>query len=92
MSHVCPYCGSELDYEDTWFIGRPDWGNKQGQILRCRNHEGFDNEEDARQYDEENLQERPEDWEEIVCESAVHSVSGSFYTDITGTLRTGYPC
>ena len=31
-------------------------------------------------------------WEEIVCDSASHHVSGSFYTDKYGALHEGYPC
>lgn len=88
----CLYCGSELVYEDTYFRGRPSDGHKLGEIYRCPNHEGFSDEEEARQYDEEGEQLRPEDWEEIACESAVHSVSGSFYTDLQGNLYHGYPC
>lgn len=31
-------------------------------------------------------------WEDVVCESAIHSVSGSFYTYGDGELHEGYPC
>lgn len=88
----CPHCGAELVQEDTWFLGLPRDGNKQGEIYRCPNHEGFDTVEEARAYDKENEQDNPEDWEEITCTSACHHVSGSFYTDNNDNLHHGYPC
>ncbi len=89
----CPFCGAELEYEDTWFNGLPRDGDKQGEIYRCPNHEGFQSEEEARAYNEENDSEFKDDWwEEIVCYSATHHVSGSFYTDKNGNLHNGYPC
>jgi len=90
----CPICGGELEYHDTYFRGR-DQSDVLGEIYKCNNNEGFPSEELARQYEAEvlNENETPEaDWQEIVCGSAVHHVSGSFYTDKQGNLHEGYPC
>ena len=99
MNYECTYCGSELEYEDTWGIG-PYWktdNDPEGHIFRCPNHEGFSDEEVAKSYLKE--QEAYDtffvkhfDLEDVVCESNVHNVSGSFYTDRNGNLHEGYPC
>lgn len=92
----CPYCGSELEHHDTYFKGYNHTdANKLGDIFKCPNNEGFQNEEEARAYEAEALSgdETPaEDWTEIVCNSACHHVSGSFYTDPQENLHEGYPC
>jgi len=31
-------------------------------------------------------------WDEVTCNSSMHFVSGSFYTDQSGDLKEGYPC
>ncbi len=101
--HVCPYCGAELEYDDTYGIGNQSaqekygygW-RKLGTIYRCPNHEGFETEEEAMEYlHTSNLTMEElgiESWEEIMCESSCHHVSGSFYDDENGNLREGYPC
>ena len=103
MSIECPYCGAELIYEDTYGIGNQSaqekygygW-NKLGTIYRCPNHEGFENEEGAIEYMNKNDATFESwsvgCWEEIVCESSCHRVSGSFYDDDRGNLHEGYPC
>jgi predicted RNA-binding Zn-ribbon protein involved in translation (DUF1610 family) len=85
--HECPHCGAELRYDDTYFRGLGSAREKLGDIYRCPNHEGFPDEESARAYEPDAAE-----WEEVVCESAVHHVSGSFYTDKAGNLHEGYPC
>jgi len=85
MSHTCPHCNAELRHEDTYF--RNFMRERLGDIYRCPNHEGFPSEEEAREFDPETT-----DWTEIVCHSAVHHVSGSFYTDKQDNLHEGYPC
>lgn len=60
---------------------------KNGDIYKCPNHEGFATPEEAQAYEPE-----AKDWQEVVCHSAVHYVSGSFYTDRAGNLHDGYPC
>jgi hypothetical protein len=93
----CPYCDAELEYEDSFgnlaFIqGR---GEKSGDIFRCPNHEGFSTKEDVENYATKNCMLFIWDlnkWEEIYCDSSVHNVSGSFYTDKNGDLHEGYPC
>lgn len=90
----CPCCGAELEYHDTYFLGR-DHSNKLGDIYKCPNHEGFPSEEEAREYEKDALSgdETPaEDWTEITCSSSCHHVSGSFYTDRQDRLHEGYPC
>ena len=90
----CPYCNAELINTD-WY-GRkingehywiPSHWEKEGDIFRCPNSEGFEEKEEAREYDP-NFE--GEDWEEISCESFCHN--GSFYTDSSGDLSEGHPC
>lgn len=88
----CTHCQVELEHEDVYFLGIPSHGRKLGDIYRCPNHEGFQDEQEAREYQAQTSEEQPEDWEEIVCHSATHSVSGAFYTDLQGNLHEGYPC
>ncbi|CAM0064338.1 hypothetical protein VPHK406_0232 [Vibrio phage K406] len=99
MSHECPYCNAELVYEDTWGVGA-HWirdNNPEGEIYRCPNHEGFEEEEEAVTY----LKQEDQydafftshfSWDEVMCESNIHNVSGMFYTDRSGDLKEGYPC
>ena len=100
----CTYCGAELEYEDSYgnrdYIAYGNRNGKSGDIYRCPNHEGFSTKELALTYlqiDEDELEQYLkdnglEDWEEIVCDSSTHNVSGSFYTDKQGNLYEGYPC
>lgn len=87
----CPYCGTELRCEDYYgrgILGRSDF-KKLGDIYKCQNSFGFNNEEEAEEYAEKNYIEH-EDWQDIVCAS--ESFNGNFYTDERGTLHEGYPC
>ena len=87
---TCPHCDAELTYEDSY--GRFSGGImvvKRGDIYRCPNHQGFSSFEDAKAYDESATLEN---WEDVCCESSVHYVSGSFYTDSNDNLHDGYPC
>jgi len=87
----CTYCEAELEKEDEYgFFCAHQSGEKMGDILRCPNHEGFETETEAREYDTEFPKDQ--DWKEICCDSACHHVSGSFYTDEFGKLLEGYPC
>lgn len=90
----CTYCGSELVWEDSY--GNKEYiiygtSPKSGDIYRCTNHEGFDDELEATHYAHLNGVEY-DDWEEICCDSSCHNVSGSFYTDNQDNLYEGYPC
>lgn len=89
----CTYCGHGLEVVDYYgrICAHQD-GKKLGDILKCPNHEGFDSEEDARRFDPEYNPGAGDDWQEIVCDSSCHHVSGSFYTDEGGNLHEGYPC
>lgn len=90
MSHHCPHCGASLVYEDSY--GRIRGGYmevKRGEIYRCPNHQGFSSPEEALAYEPSTPAEQ---WEEVVCGSAVHHVSGSYYTDEADRLHEGYPC
>ena len=92
----CPYCGKELVYHD-WY-GRkipgehywilPTW-QKEGDIFKCPNYDGFEDKEEAIKYAEENNIQF-EEWEEICCDSAFFN--GFFYEDRAGRVGEGYPC
>lgn len=96
----CPYCNNELEEVDSWgnsdYILRGIQSGKSGDIFKCSNHEGFTDLEKAQKYLEYSNQTLESlgitSLEEVVCESAVHHVSGSFYTDRSGNLNNGYPC
>ncbi|MCP4987224.1 MAG: hypothetical protein GY928_14595 [Colwellia sp.] len=93
----CPICNAELTHEDTWgYLAAHQSGEIMGQIYRCPNHEGFDSEEEASEYLKETNQTLEdldcETWEELTCDSSMHHVSGSFYTDKQDNLHEGYPC
>lgn len=94
----CPCCNYELIHEDSYgkYLSDPQHREIYGDIYRCPNHEGFSDEESAMEYLEsigETLESlKYEDWMEVICESSIHHVSGSFYTDINGNLFSGYPC
>ena len=91
----CTYCGAYLEWEDSY--GTLDYlrygvvEGKRGDIYRCPNHEGFEDEDEAFDYAENNGVDY-DDLGEVCCESMNHNVSGSFYTDINGNLYEGYPC
>lgn len=94
----CTYCGAELDLYDS-YGNRQD--GKQGDIYICPNHDGFDTVDDVKVCIGVNSTEELEDylrsnclesWEQILCDSSCHSVSGSFYTDKYEDLYEGYPC
>jgi len=98
----CPYCGSELDIVDTF----SKYDYKQHKyivthyIYKCPNSDGFETKEEALKYQPEELEVinditniKDIDWQDIVCESSTHHVSGSFYTYYKedGYLYNGYP-
>lgn len=99
----CPYCGAELIWDDTYGTGRPEYysgtaacglhypstWHKLGDIYKCPNCDGFDNEDEAITYAKEN-NIRYDNWEDIVCES--NCFNGDFYTDEQENLHEGYPC
>ena len=93
----CPICNSELRDEGAWgFLASHQSGEVLGRTYRCPNYEGFENEESANEF-LETTKRTIEDlgvtnWEEITCDSSMHHVSGSFYTDKQGNLHDGYPC
>lgn len=75
---------------------------KLGNIYRCPNHEGFNDLWATETYIHNTCNGiTVEDylidlglscWEEVVCDSAYHHVSGSFYDYGDGCLHEGYPC
>ena len=94
---TCPYCNSNLIDEGAYgFLASHQSGEVLGRTYRCPNHEGFEDEESVQEY--LNIQDRTledlgvETWEEASCDSSMHSVSGSFYTDKQNNLHEGYPC
>lgn len=104
MYRECPYCNAELIWEDSFGVGnitaQEKYGygwNKIGNIYRCPNHEGFQHESEAMEYLNESATTFSDlgiiSWEEMVCESNVHHVYGSFYYyGDGGDLNCGYPC
>ena len=101
----CIYCGAELEWYDSYgnkdYIIYGDMNGKRGDIYKCPNHEGFESCQDVMEYIDVNEIHELEDylsvncletWGEIVCDSACHCVSGSFYIDIQCNLHEGYPC
>lgn len=86
----CPYCGAELECIDWYgrYLGT-EWEVKFGDIYKCLNTEGFQNEEDAENYILENHIEN-ETVDNVTCESSVFN--GFFYTDNQENLYEGYPC
>lgn len=93
----CPYCGSELIDEGAWgYLASHQSGEVLGRVYRCTKHEGFESEDEASDF-LKNAERTMEDlgvdcWEDVTCDSCMHSVSGSFYTDKQGNLNDGYPC
>lgn len=107
FSLECPYCGAELDctdyyghiqYANHYYEYPQSWIEKEGDIYKCPNCEGFESLEDVLEYidgNEDDLEQYLKEngltsWEEVVCESNTHN--GSFYTDRSGNLYDGYPC
>ena len=93
----CTYCGAELTHEDTYgYLASHQSGEILGQIYRCPNHDGFEDEESANEYLSEIGETIKtlglESWDELTCDSSTHHVSGSFYTDKQDNLHQGYPC
>jgi len=82
----CPYCDSELEQIDTWWLGIPGKGKRMGGIYVCPVGSGQDEKPMA-----ERVAERLR-YGYDGCPSAVFSVAGSFYTDKNGELHEGYPC
>lgn len=89
----CIYCQAELLHYDSYgnreyvIYGNPD--GKVGEIYKCNNSEGFENECDAVAYAEERNIDYDK-WEDLCCESSVSG--GYFYTDRHENLHEGYPC
>jgi len=96
----CPYCNSELEHTDSFgnsnYILRGDQNGKSGDIFKCPNHEGFEDENEAKNYLEKekvSIEDLGfESLSDVVCQSSEHYVSGSFYTDRQENLHNGYPC
>lgn len=101
----CIYCGSELEQYDSYgnrdYVCHGDQNGKRGDIYKCPNNEGFEHINSAMEHIdakdifdlEEYLKSNClETWEDIVCDSSCHNVSGSFYTDNQENLHEGYPC
>ena len=105
----CPYCGAELTctnyygkrkHAEHYYEYPQSWIEKEGDIYRCPNHEGFETVEDVLIYIDGNGDDLErylhdhcfQSWEDVACESSTHNVSGSFYTDKDGNLHDGYPC
>lgn len=94
----CPYCGCELIQIDTYgrYLNDDKYREINGEILTCPNHEGFEDQDECRKYLEDTgykpTDKEDSTWMDKCCESSVHNVSGSFYTDKNGCLYNGYHC
>jgi len=78
-------------YADHYYLYPRSWIEKEGDIYKCPNCEGFEEKDQAIEYAKHNNIEYNEDeWEYIVCESRI--LNGYFYTDRNGNLHEGYPC
>lgn len=93
---TCIYCNSDLENKGPWgYLAAHQSGEVLGHTFTCPNHEGFEDEESASNYLFSTQQTMDDlgysSWEEVVCDSAMHHVSGSFYTE-NGDLKEGYPC
>lgn len=93
----CPICDSDLQDEGAWgYLAVHQSGEILGRTYRCPNHDGFEDEESVNDFLKRT--ERTLDdlgvshWTEVTCDSSMHSVSGSFYTDKRDQLYEGYPC
>ncbi len=85
----CPHCDSPLETKSAYGRkGEP----ATGIIYKCPNAEGFETEEEAREYETLFNGGPSEDWQDIACDSANSHVIGSFYTDKHGAMHEGYPC
>lgn len=95
----CPYCGSELIYTDYygktkyseyyWIYPR-SWIEKEGDIFKCQNSEGFEDLELAQEYKDKNDEFSEYNVENVCCNSSCFN--GNFYTDSRDELHEGYPC
>ncbi len=93
----CPDCQHPLHGNGPWgYLARHQSGEVLGDTFICPNAEGFDSEEQALQFLEDTNRTMEDlgvtEWVEITCDSAMHSVSGSYYTDKQGNIHPGYPC
>lgn len=94
---ICPNCESNLIYNGPWgYLASHQSGEVLGHTYTCPNAEGFESEEEASYFLEISNQTLEDlgvtTWEEITCDSSMHHVSGSFYTDKQNNLNDGYPC
>ena len=100
----CPYCGAELICTDHYGTGRqeyyygtasnglyyPSTYQKQGDIYKCPNSDGFEDLDEALSYVYEHSDLEVDLLEELCCESGCFN--GNFYTDSNDELHEGYPC
>lgn len=100
----CPYCGAELICIDHYGTGRQEYyygtaGNglyypstyqKQGDIYKCPNSDGFEDLDEAKSYLREHSDLEVTSLEEVCCDSSCFN--GHFYTDNNDELYEGYPC
>lgn len=93
----CPYCNARLIDDGVYgYLCAHQSGEVLGTIYKCPNRDGFDSDEEAQEYlnfSEQTLEDLGLDsLGEVSCDSSMHHVSGSFYTDKQDNLHNGYPC
>lgn len=94
---ICPFCKSNLINQGPYgFLASHQSGEVLGHTYKCPASEGFEDEASALAYLESTGQTMEDVgatmWEDVTCDSSVHSVCGSFYTDKQDNLHEGYPC
>ena len=93
----CPFCNAKLEDNGVWgYLASHQSGEVLGHTFKCPNSEGFEYVNDSKEYlktSGETIKSLGfERLGDVVCESANHSVCGSFYTNKSGDLIEGYPC
>lgn len=93
----CTYCGCELEDQGPYgYLASHQSGEVLGRVFKCVNNDGFQNEVEVADYLERTGQKledlNVDRWEDATCDSGMHHVSGSFYTDKNNNLHVGYPC
>ena len=93
----CPICNGDLTYEGPYgYLASHQSGEILGYTYTCMNANGFNSEQEATTFLNDTNRTIEDlgvtSLDEITCDSSMHSVSGSFYTDKNNNLHNGYPC
>lgn len=94
---ICPICECNLIYNGPWgYLASHQSGEILGYTYTCPSANGFNSEEEVNYFlklTNRTLEDLGvAEWEDATCDSSMHHVSGSFYTDKFNNLKEGYPC